>query len=269
MVFRRNPDDPEWRRFWTVLRNVADGLQGQEGWTFESYLNLDNRAVGSDHARLGHDLRDHRVAGVFHAHRPIAGSMPTGWAKVPHAIIVNHAVENSLSIVIDYRDFLRKAAVRLVDLGCSRIALITGPGFKQTYESAYCGILESLRLPVQRIWMQHGNLNAPEGCANLAELLFAGPASRRPDGLLVTDDNLTLHACRGLEAIGLAPGKDVPIVSHANFPSPPLPSRGVIRLGYDNGAILRHALRYFRDCHTRGAPFTSEAVMDCVFEHSM
>jgi len=77
---------------------------------------------------------------------------------------------------------------------------------------------------------------------NLTRLLLAGSRSTRPDGLIVTDDNLVEAVARGLDACGVRIPKDVAVVAHCNHPLPLPADLPFDWLGYDQGEILANAI---------------------------
>ena len=266
LVFRSKPERPEWRRFWTILRSVAGNMAEADDWTFDSFLEIENTGSPGRN-QFAYDVENHRLAGVFHVTKATMEETPAA-NEIPRAVMATSddaRIEETLSILPDMRQFIAEALNRLVSCGCRRVALIATPGFRKTFYPIYTESLEALNLPVERKWIQTGNLNAPSECANLTELLFSQRGSHRPDGLLVMDDNLAPHVCDGLAQAGLMPARDVAIVSHANYPSPSV-SAGVVRLGFDNGAILRSAVSYFRKCRDRGRLMTELTVIPPIFE---
>ena len=269
LVFKGSPSSPEWRQFWTIMRKVSSELEGENDWHFDSYLEIEN-IDSPGRTRLAYDIENHRLAGVFHVSKGTMAEIPAA-LDIPCASVVTNddvRIEKTLFIMLDTRKFLVDAIRYQVSCGCKSLALIATPGFRGALFPIFSEVLESFNLPLERKWIQTGNLNAPSESANLAELLFSGGARKRPDGLLILDDNLTPHVCQGLAQIGLLPARDVTIVSHANYPSPPV-ATGVVRLGFDNTFILRSAMSYFRECRDAGKLLTSYTVIPPIFERDL
>ena len=266
LVFKGSPSSPEWRQFWTIMRKVSAELEGEDNWHFDSYLEIEN-IDSPGRTRLTYDIENHRLAGIMHITKGTMAEIPAA-QNIPCACVVTSddaRIETALSILLDTRRFIADAIRYQVSCGCKSVALIATPGFRGSLFPIFSEVLESFNLTLERKWIQTGNLNAPSESANLAELLFSGGSRKRPDGLLVLDDNLTPHVCRGLAEVGLLPERDVTIVSHANYPSPSV-STGVVRLGFDNTVILRSAMSYFRKCRDSGKLATNFVVVPPVFE---
>jgi DNA-binding LacI/PurR family transcriptional regulator len=64
------------------------------------------------------------------------------------------------------------------------------------------------------------------------KLLFELPKEKRPDGLLITDDNFLNQAYKTLIKLNVKIGTDIDIISHANFPVSSENHSNIYRLGY-------------------------------------
>jgi DNA-binding transcriptional regulator YhcF (GntR family) len=111
--------------------------------------------------------------------------------------------------------------------------------------------LDRRGIVTHRRWNQRVDLNHPESAANIMELLFHAGQDERPDGLIVTDDNLVEPALAGLRAAGVQPGAGAVIVAHCNFPRRIGGDPEVRWLGYDVRRMLRTALEDI-DARRRG-----------------
>jgi DNA-binding LacI/PurR family transcriptional regulator len=92
------------------------------------------------------------------------------------------------------------------------------------------GLAAACGFTVEPQWIQRATPSA--GCYNrqLGRLLVQGAPGERPDGLVITDDNLVPDLTAGLAESGV---KDVVVVAHTNFPHPTPSAVPVSRLGYD------------------------------------
>ena len=109
----------------------------------------------------------------------------------------------------------------------------------------YCQISSTLERVLQQFGMNirsaYVHILPPaidEAVYNCVRLLFSQPASRRPDALIVLDDNLLPPACEAITQTNMQSSHPFFIVSHSNFPlsrEVPLP---VHRIGFD----MRHLL---------------------------
>ena len=145
---------------------------------------------------------------------------------------------------LDTESFLDRAAEYLAERGRTRVALITVPGItddKVVYLTE-AAARRGIELPPH--WVQVAHQTAPEWAANLARLIFHGGPKERPDGLVVSDDNLVDHVCRGLAQAGVRVPEDVEVVAHCNFPPPAPSAMRVARLGYDLRSLLAFSIEH-------------------------
>lgn len=242
MIFKATPAESEWRHFWTVLSQAADGIAKEGEWVFKRYYGIRADSPDADLSRLCHDAAEHRLAGVFYASTP--PPLPAlRRIRLPGAAVTPSEIKGLTSICVDQEDFLRKSVDWLVGRGCRRIGLIAIPGYDAELLPAFQAMLSDAGLVSDDRWFQFCHQNHPHWAANLIALMFSLAHRNRPDGLIVADDNLTTDVRRGFDAIGITPGRDVHMVSHANFPASDrsIPA-DIQRIGYDNTAILRYFL---------------------------
>jgi DNA-binding LacI/PurR family transcriptional regulator len=95
---------------------------------------------------------------------------------------------------------------------------------------------------IEEAHVQAVDQSHPVWAEHVVQLLCRGAAAERPDALVVADDNLFAHACRGLVKSGLTVGGDIDVVAHANFPLTDADILPVARLGYDIRALLTTAM---------------------------
>lgn len=247
LVFRSSPEKPEWRHLWTVVLNAAHQIESEGDWSFEPYFDVKPDNPGVDWLRLCHNVKDRHLAGLFFGVRPSSRFEALENLPIPKVALAEMPIKGLSVMTIDQDDFLRKALSWILEKGCRRIGLITVPGHAMRYQKRFEAILSGCGVRTERRWIQLGEQELPEWTTNVAEMMFHGNAKDRPDGLVISDDNLTAHACEGMKVCGLNPGVDVQVVSHANFPA--LVSHGfsgVQRIGYDNKQMLRDALQSIR-----------------------
>lgn len=248
LVFRSAPGLPEWRHFWSVVVKAAERIEAEGVWRFESYYSVRADHQEGDWQRLAHDVRTRRLAGIVFGVSPKSRFAALERLPIAKIAISEVCVPGSTTIRIDQSDFLRKAVAWLAGRGCRRVGLITVPGHADRYRRVLESLAKSSGLHVERRWMQLGLQDLPDWTRNLAEMMFQGEVGARPDGLIVSDDNLTASVCAGLQARKLLPGKDIHVASHANFPLlSETTAQGVQRIGYDDVQLLRDGL----DCIMR------------------
>ncbi len=100
------------------------------------------------------------------------------------------------------------------------------------------------------------------------ELLMQLEGDRRPDGLIICDDNFVEFATAGLIDAGVRPGADFDVVALANFPCPVLSPLRLTYLGFDCRALMRTCLEAI-DAQKQGKPFPAMTRLSAVFEREL
>jgi len=231
----------EWRRFWSALSNEAMAIQqGHPTHQLPIYHGVNHHLDGEDYYRLVQDVQTHRVAGLIFASPP-QGLMETPLlreARMPRVAITGAVFPQVPSVRLDLEAFCDKAVASLASQGCCRIALILRTSLPAHDHEMWMEKIRAHGLKTQPHWLQTVHLSAPEAAKNVVHLLMNPDQRERPDGLIVSDDNLIEHCMAGLIAAGVRVPGEVRIVAHCNFPNPVpsiLPSQ---RLGFDTRSVL-------------------------------
>jgi len=233
--------DGGWPRFWTALTNEALRLQTSQPRRITLFHGLDGHVDSEDYQRLLADVRAHRLAGViFAAHPFMLMDLPLMREPgLPRVAIMNELLYPNLAAVdLDRESFIRKALDALRERGRKRIAFVTVPFLDATYHAMIEKELAARRMVTRPYWTLLAPPAAPVCAKNAVHLLMHGPAGERPDGLVVTDDNLVEHATAGLVAAGARVPEDADVIGHCNFPWPTPNVLPVKRLGYDARQVL-------------------------------
>lgn len=146
------------------------------------------------------------------------------------------------SIGFHSRQFWQRAFEHLYACGRRRVAVVCAPGLHPWTEQSLPDLAAEFGLTLEPNHVQSVDLLHPEWTDNLVQLLLRGPVDGRPDGLIVADDNLVDHACRGLIKSGLRLPDDLEVIGHTNFPSTGTDILPVRRLGYDIRQLLLTAM---------------------------
>ena len=250
-------------RFWNVLAQVAPDLITPPD-RLKILDEIDLHAGSWEVAELTEDARQRRIAGIFFATDPflVANSPILTQPGIPRvAIGVKPAPGVPTLIHLGGDMLLPRAVDYLAGRGRRRLAQITVPGAHVPGE--FARLLAAHGLPCQPWCEQCMSQATAEWAEQLALLLFALPASERPDGLIIRDDNLTDPVCRALLRLGLS-AADLDVVAHCNFPEPP-PEFPVTRLGFDNRALFRLGLQALRD-QADGRPVAATLRLEPQFE---
>lgn len=218
---------------------------------------------GTPDAVLHHSLVEEIQAGRVHgvlgvglprrtAHWILSQGVPltafAGWA--PHVVHLNH------------RTVIEMGIQALAERGCRHIGFWKtavprldpdeAPPDTCELSEIFMDVLSEQGLEVDRRLIQNNrHLNSSPGRESnvqqgyrTAREVFGGEGPR-PDGIVVADDTMTQGALLAMAQLGIRPGRDVWMATHANKGTPILMDdyRGLIRLEFDPAELVSRLFR--------------------------
>ncbi len=125
------------------------------------------------------------------------------------------------SVTIDARQYIDLGVKTLCDRGCHSLGLL---GILPTHRAMFCDAAERHGAQIADQWIvcpepQHYpkyNTHESLGRDFAADMISRCGRDGLPDGLVITDDILARGACAGLDSLGVSPGNNLMIASHAN-----------------------------------------------------
>ena len=270
------PTDPTagqyYSKFYSTLGNIGSDLQREQGRQIAQFHGVDWHADTKDRQRLVAQLKAHQLAGLIFAANPhmLAGSPLLELPAVPRVAIMMTPEYPQVPVVdLEYRSFITKALDYLLRRGRKRVAVIDVPGREAgRFNEIFQAELGERGMTCPPYWRQFIGQKHGVAANHLVQLLLRVPAPDRPDGLIVTDDNLVDHALAGLIAAGVRVPDEVAVVVHCNFPSAPLTYLPVQRLGYDCRTILQTCVGLI-DQQRRGEAVPGRTSVPAVFEDAL
>lgn len=264
LAFLTSPaaDVASWSRFHQVIYGESQCARLARGRRFVHYLNLLNREESNpSQIEMVEDIACHRLAGLLlvgaagmfeHRTRAMDPELPR--------VCLGHSGDPDVPAVVpDMESWLRRAIDALVRRGRRRIALIElqahGSDMHDTSTvDRLMRFTAEAGAASEPVFYQPGTTTAPMSVSQAVRLLMSLPRNRRPDGLIVSDDNLVQHAVHGLIESGaqIGDGGTVDVVVHANFPHAVAVSAPLIHLGYDVRWMLARAIELLDE--QRGVP---------------
>ena len=238
--YRDLPERP-WPRFWHALAAEARKLQRpgvRIGFSYGNETHVDIDA----YRHLLDDVAHHRLAGLLFASKPfyLRGSPVLAQPGLP-CVAIMPSVEADMpgiKAVSHGGDWLGLAIDQLLAAGRRRIAVLTLPAMADLVAST----LAARGLKIPAYWVQPVHPQSCAGARRVTHLLLAGDAVSRPDGLLITDDNLVEAATAGVADAGVkVPGRLL-VGAHCNFPYPAPSAVPVVQVGYDVRKLLNVCL---------------------------
>ncbi|MCX7934558.1 MAG: GntR family transcriptional regulator [Planctomycetota bacterium] len=242
--------------FWQTLQQEVPAVSNRLGVEIVINFGLTYQTGESeDYRRLCRDIAEERFAGICFVTTPFMakGTPLLNAAEMPRVAIMPHPPYPGVraAISLEGRETLvRRALAWLRQRGRRRVAFITVPGLPTNLPQ----LAKEARFFCPDYWVQMGLQSEPEAAGRLAELLWQQPMAKRPDALVILDDNLTESVCAGLLRAGCDIGRDLEVVAHCNFPPPANPVVPIMRLGFDAAAVLTAAIKTLQELRQGGNP---------------
>lgn len=246
-----------WSWFHQAVHLEAQGARLQNERRFVFFFNLaDSDRANPAQIELHDDVQNHRLAGLIMVGQAygLEGSTRAMDPVLPKVCIGESGDPSIPSIVPDYDAWLRRAVETLAQRDRRRIALVchqshATPVVETSYIDRFMRIATDAGVTSEPVFCHPGNLAAPQAVSQAVRLMLSLPPERRPDGLIIGDDNLINHAVHGLvqSGISVGDGGDLDVVAHANFPytvSAPVP---LIYQGYDVRWMLARAVELLHE----------------------
>lgn len=220
--------------------------QGQSGVRLACYHPVRPDGDGTELERLLTDLKTHRLAGLIFINWP-----PPTWqetpilqAPLPRVLICGMARSRELMPVrVDVKALLARALADVVARGREAPVVLHHGDSTPALRSEFQAQAERVGLQLSPKQCFGCHIDVPALTCDLVQLLLAQSRRRRPDSLIVLDDNLVIPALEGVEAAGFAAGRDLDVVGQCVFPWAPCRAEGVEWLGFDLPGIFRAAVR--------------------------
>jgi DNA-binding LacI/PurR family transcriptional regulator len=219
-----------------VFRQILDHCQQRaetHNERFSFYIDIDqwdDKIEGYPpfpaHSNLARDLISSKLHGAFLLWPRDAEEV--NWVrehKLPVVSLECEGAEKNGDLRLDYNELQKLGIEALLKQGCRRIGLIQNiPDFPAMNEllAPYQAVCRS-----EWVWRPSRNIiqldatNEEIGYQVARRMLGSALASKPdresiPDGLVIMDDMITRGALTALRKLGLSPGKDIHIATHAN-----------------------------------------------------
>lgn len=237
LIFPFGPKD--WGQFWHALEAaaVARTTPARE---FTCFYGLGGHRSIADFQAVVNEVRTRSVAGLIFASSAdeLVGTPLLDAPGVPRVAITDRGYLRGIPKAgVDLGHFIHRAVALLAAQGRRRLALLSAsraPQMIGLFQSA----LAAYGLESPSHWAQFASMRNPITARHVMELLFHAGQLQRPDGLIVTDDNLLTSATEGIAATGIAVPRELEVVALTNFPNLLPAAVPVTRLGFDIPALL-------------------------------
>ncbi len=233
-----------WRDVSQFYRGLADqaATMSNAQRRISCFHGLGGHLDVEDSQQLHRLVRNQQVHGVIFCNSPfeLGQSQLLTEPGLPRVAIESRPIPEGMSCVYpDLPAFWRQAVARLHADGRRRIAhLLLASSHWDNTRQGLLGLSDEFGLSLPNAWIQCAHVDVSNSARHLVEMWMREAPASRPDAIVVHDDNLLLHATRGLIAAGVQVPEDVAVVAHANFPYPTPTATPVIRLGFDLRKLL-------------------------------
>ena len=235
------------RFYGTLQRLVADGIVPPPSRVVVYHGVSESSEHTKDYEHLERDVRERRLAGVVFAGPPWA-LRASGMldvlrdAAVPAVALGGPDARTPMPTVYgDSKSLVTRAEEYLKNRGRKRIAWFVIPMPSRHGGDLVTATMRARKRAVAPHLVQLVHPERPWAAQNCARLLMELPDRKRPDAVMICDDNLVRDVTEGLAAAGVRAPRDVEVVAHANFPDRPPAALPVRWLGFDLAQILRTA----------------------------
>lgn len=215
--------------FHSIRLELPEFLERHPGISFEFYYT--GGAENPDQSELERLRNDASLGllagGIFFCFVP-SRDFQASLGAFP-CVVISRSPEDSFHhyplITFDTVELFRMSRETLLKLRCRRIAVLVHEMLSMERLTKISEIASDGRAFTPPEWIL--GLFHETGRSvlkrNLIRLLFSAPPEKRPDSLIVLNENLLPFVCDALAELGLIPGEDVMIATHGNFPFEKMP----------------------------------------------
>jgi len=255
LAFAPERHDPRWSNLWSALLAAAERVERSAVFRFETYLGMDKHLDTEGSWRLKRDVERRALAGVIVDHWSLPVLRPLGLPRrgIPTVCVMEQKGPARIPCLsLDVDAFYDRALARLKAAGCRRVATIA---------LGNAEVWHHLRV-IERLYRKHGLEFRPEWVQGVpimpafdwgehtARLLVKGATKERPDGLIVSDDNLAVPVATGLVAAGIGVPSDLRVVALGNWPALPRVPLEFEWMGFDMCDLMDRAVKAIHGLHT-------------------
>ncbi|MFH1497545.1 MAG: GntR family transcriptional regulator [Verrucomicrobiota bacterium] len=246
LVFSTAPGKTDWPRFCALAKDAVSRLESASGYRIRTYHNVDGLNPSPESKALKGDIMQRRLAAVITlldatkiVETPLFQDL-----QIPVYSLFSLSRQFKLPAGVStlepsYELFVQQSLGKFKLHGCRRLAWLSIPPIRHDQ-----GYFEESGFKTKPHWLLQLPRTTDDHVHAIVSLLFDQPASKRPDALMLADENLVPGALRALADMGLKPGRDLEIVAHMNWPSHRKDLDPAISwLGYDVEEALGFALQ--------------------------
>jgi DNA-binding LacI/PurR family transcriptional regulator/DNA-binding transcriptional regulator YhcF (GntR family) len=259
-----------WSRFCMAVHQAAGMLQS-ETVRFSEYVTSREVGARENVKRLCRDVCDHRVGALvlLSSLVDVEGTPALEQKGVPRVRGQSLPESDIPAVCMDVLgSFLNRAVEYLTSRGRRRIAHLWVTNDNRPLKEIMAW-LRGTGIDVRPYWVHSiWPKSRDETTANVVNVLMQLDGDKRPDALIIHDDNLIDHATAGLMAAGVKVPEDLEVVTHYNYPSVAPTVLPMTRLGFDCRMFLRKCLELI-EAQRRGETPPPVTYIPALFENEI
>jgi len=240
VTFHTQPSEPSWPHFWLALSREAMAMHQESSRELSIFYGIHGWAQGRDFPKLIDLVRRHQVAGLIFTSDPhtLVDTPLLTEPGIPRVALTPAPRHDGISTVgLGFESLVSKVAAALPPRP-RRVAMLTTPTFPhEAFRSRLCEVAPQAE--IRPDWTMAVRLEEAAWARNAAFQMMQAERRRRPDAVIITDDNLVPHATAGIAASNARVPEDMTVITVCSFPWPTHSAVPARRVGYDVREILR------------------------------
>ena len=266
------PKSDNYNLFWTAIENEARRLRQYGGVDIKVWHSVENHIDNEPFQRLVADVKHHSLAGLIFLYAPFAylrTPLLEGPVMPRVAFMEPDARFPSVQVVQTvYTSVIERGLDYLAARGRRRVAMIMHQYLPVGGVAWLQQAVAERGMIIEPHWMQFVSAGISLSANHCAQLLMNRSQSVRPDGLIISDDNLVEATSAGLVRAGVRVPEDLEVVAHCDFPSPTPSELPVKRLGFDARRVLRECINSI-DAQRCGKKIGAPIIVQAIFEEEL
>jgi DNA-binding LacI/PurR family transcriptional regulator len=258
------PVHEEHNRYWRILIDEAVRYTRRIGYELEVVNGIDE---ADKRAGLREEIAKRRFAGLILACKPLTYDLSDimNDATIPKATFSSLTSPSTINIKVDTKELAEKSLDYFAASSRKRVAYITCYGLSSSYGTFLQGV-KARGMETCEAWQFA--LENPEMADNVVQLLMSLPKERRPDALLLDDDNIEESAHRGLIKSGVKIPEELDVLCYCNWGHSHRKLFPLKYIGFDIAAGIAQSIDFFTTFSDNPVP-AKACVLPALFEHEL
>jgi DNA-binding transcriptional regulator YhcF (GntR family)/DNA-binding LacI/PurR family transcriptional regulator len=211
-------DMAQTNRFLFSLSQIASGMSSRGNKRSAVYYGIEKPNQTPAYQELVKQVEAHRTAGLIFLTHPgfFVGTPLLDEPGIPRVAIMSMTIPGITAVRVG--GYRQEAMTWLAESGSRRLAMICVPQMTEEQVGLWASDAEAHGMTMPRPSVISVPVQHPHWARHAIETLMDRPPEARPNGLIITDDNLVPQATAGLLALGIRVPQDCRVVAHGNFP---------------------------------------------------